>query len=311
MSFEIASFNSGGGRRAPGMPGRGALEHYMPDLKDPTSQGTVMTPSFFLTGEALAMGENDLERRQALANWMTSPKNPWFAKAFVNRIWAELVGEGFYEPVDDLGPDRKCSAPATMDYLAEQFISHAYDVKWLFRAIVGTAAYQRESRPRRNPDQIPFTANCPQRLRSDQLFDSLFAALGSNTAVQGAQRPRGGGPYGIGGPRAQFASVFGYDPSDRRDEISGSIPQALLLMNSPQIGRGINARGGDLGKLISTVDDDDDVAEELFLRCLAREPSDKELGICRDYVRSVGNRAEAFEDIFWALINSAEFLHRN
>jgi hypothetical protein len=198
-----------------------------------------------------------------------------------------------------------------MDYLAEQFISHAYDVKWLFRTIVSTAAYQRESRPRRNPDQIPFTANCPQRLRSDQLFDSLFAALGSTAAAQGAQRPRGGGPYGIGGPRAQFASVFGYDPSDRRDEISGSIPQALLLMNSPQVGRGINARGGDLGKLISTVDDDDDVAEELYLRCLAREPSDKELRVCRDYVRSVGNRAEAFEDIFWALINSAEFLHRN
>lgn len=311
-SFEIASFDFGRGRRAPGMPGRGALEHYMPDLNDPSSQGTLMTPSFFVTGESVEIGESDLERRQALANWMTSPTNPWFAKAFVNRIWAELVGEGFYEPVDDLGPDRKCSAPATMNYLAERFIASAYDVKELFRTILATEAYQRESRPRRNPDQLPFTANCPQRLRSDQLYDSLFAALGAGGQAMPPQR-RGGGPYRIGGPRAQFAGVFGYDPSDRRDELSGSIPQALLLMNSPQVNRGINARNRstELGRLIAEVRDDDEVAEELYLRCLAREPNEKELAVCRDYVRGADDRAAAFEDIFWALINSAEFLHRN
>jgi hypothetical protein len=312
LSFEIASFDSGRARRAPGMPGRGALEHYMPDLNDPSSQGTLMTPSFFVTGESIELGKSDLERRQSLANWMTSPSNPWFAKAFVNRIWAELVGEGFYEPVDDLGPDRKCSAPATMDYLAEQFIASKYDVKELFRTILATQAYQRESRPRRNPDQLPFTANCPQPLRSDQIYDSLFAALGADAQATAPQR-RGAGPYRIGGPRAQFAGVFGYDPSDRRDEISGSIPQALLLMNSPQVNRGINARNrnSELDRLVTQVSDDDEVAEELYLRCLAREPNEKELAVCRDYVRGAGDRAAAFEDIFWALINSAEFLHRN
>ena len=293
------------------MPGRGALEHYMPDLNDPSSQGTLMTPSFFVTGESFEIGQSDLERRQALANWMTSANNPWFAKAFVNRIWAELVGEGFYEPVDDLGPDRKCAAPATMDYLAERFVASGYDVKELFRTILATEAYQRECRPRRNPDQLPFTANCPQRLRSDQIYDSLFAALGAE--AQAPPQRRGGGPYRIGGPRAQFAGVFGYDPSDRRDEISGSIPQALLLMNAPQVNRGINAgnRNTELGRLIAEVRDDDEVAEELYLRCLAREPNEKELAVCREYVRDASDRAAAFEDIFWALINGAEFLHRN
>ena len=67
---------------------------------------------------------------------MTGPNDPWFAKAFVNRVWAELVGEGFYEPVDDIGPDRECNAPETLDYLAKQFADHNYDVKWLYRTVM-------------------------------------------------------------------------------------------------------------------------------------------------------------------------------
>jgi hypothetical protein len=314
LSFEVASFDDARRRRPQGMVGaRGELEHYMPDLNDPTAQGALMTPRLFLSGQQLAEGETDLERRQALANWMTDAKNPWFAKAFVNRIWAELVGEGFYEPVDDLGPDRKCSAPAAMEALAGQFAARQFDVKWLFQTIVATAAYQRESRPRRNPDQIPFTANCSQRLRSDQIYDALYSALGGGAAAMSGPRQRPAGPYGLGGPRALFGAVFGYDPSDRREEISGSIPQALLLMNSPLVNQAIHARrpDHDLGRLLAETRDDDDMTGELYLRCLAREPNDKELAACRDYVGRVGDRAEAYEDIFWALVNSAEFLHRN
>lgn len=291
----------------------------MPDLKDPSSKGTLMTPVFFLTGQRLPRGESDQQRREQVAGWMTAKSNPWFAKAFVNRIWAELVGEGFYEPVDDLGPDRTPSAPQTIDYLAGEFTARDYDVKWLFRTITATDAYQRESRPRRNPDQVPFTANCSQRLRSDQIFDMLTDALGSPAGGQGS---RAGGPGknkpapGQGRPRAGaralFAAVFGYDPSDRRDEISGTIPQALALMNSPQVNRAIN--GGrpqtDLGRLLASTGDDDDVTVELYLRCLGREPNDNELAVVRDYLRSTGDRVTAFEDVFWALINSTEFLHR-
>ncbi|HEV3025891.1 MAG TPA: DUF1553 domain-containing protein, partial [Pirellulales bacterium] len=221
---------------------------------------------------------------------------------------------GFFEPVDDLGPDRACSAPRTIDYLAGEFAVHGFDVKWLFRVITATTCYQRESRPRRNPDEVPFTANCSQRLRSDQVFDVLAAALGTNGAPgrPNINRPMGG-PFGLGGPRMQFATVFGFDPSDRRDEISGSIPQALLLMNSPLVNRAINARnpGSTLGKLLSETSDDDQVALDLYLRCLGREPRESELAACRDYVQTVGDRTAAFEDLFWALINSPEFLHRN
>src|SRR5262249_9266542 len=106
------------GRRGNQRPG-GKMEHYMPDLKDPSAKGTRMNPVFFATGQKLEPGTSDTERRETIARWITAPKNEWFAKAFVNRIWAELVGEGFYEPIDDLGPDKDCTAPQTMTLLAK------------------------------------------------------------------------------------------------------------------------------------------------------------------------------------------------
>ena len=123
-------------------------------------------------------GATDAERRATIARWITSPQDEWFAKAFVNRIWSEMVGEGFYEPVDDIGPDRECNAPETLDYLAKQFVAHQYDVKWLYRTIAATSAYQLDSRSRHLPGQTPFLANCPQMLRADQVFDALVSALG-------------------------------------------------------------------------------------------------------------------------------------
>lgn len=290
------------------------VEHFMPDLEDPAADGTMMQPVFFLSGEKLEEGLTDAERRSTLAKWMTSPENPWFAKALVNRVWAEMVGEGFYEPIDDLGPDRECSAPRTMDYLAQEFVDHDHDLKWLLRTIASTEAYQRNSQPRRNAEQTPFAANCPQRLRADQLFDAVSMALGieeKKVAADGRKdykALRAGG----GTPRGQFIAAFGFDPSDPRDEVQGSIDQALVMMNSPIIAAALNASRPttQLGRLLADVEENDDVVVELYLRTLAREPSDEELKTCLQYVGRLDNREEAFEDILWALVNSTEFLHR-
>jgi hypothetical protein len=313
--FEVASFDVEPRYRRPQQamnPGRGALEHYMPDLKNPSSQGKLMTPVFFATGRKLSTGKTDGERRTTLADWLTSSEDSWFAKALVNRIWAELVGEGFYDSVDDLGPDRPCRAPQTISYLAGEFVAHQYDVKWLYRTVLATDAYQRQSRARRLPDQTPFVANCAQRLRGDQLYNVLIAALGfdPSSAVSGAT---GYGGRFAGSPRFMFNTVFGYDPSQRRDEVSGSIPQALVLMNSSLVGQAINGRDKNsaLGKLLAESTDDEEVAVELYLRCLGRQPKSAELAGCLDYVRKTGDRVEAFEDILWALINRTEFLQRN
>ncbi len=313
--FEIASYDVAPRYRRPQQtmnPGRGELEHYMPDLKNPASPGKLMTPTFFATGRKLSTGKTDGERRTTLADWLTAREDGWFAKAFVNRIWSELVGEGFYEPVDDLGPDRPCSAPQTLACLADAFASHHYDVKWLYRTVLATDAYQRQSRARRLPDQAPFAANCAQRLRGDQLYNVLVAALGFNPS-SAPSGPTGYGGRFASGPRFSFNAVFGYDPSQRRDEVSGSIPQALVLMNSRLSNQAVNGRDKStaLGKLLAESTDNEEVVVDLYLRCLARQPKPNEVTSCLEYVRTTGDRIEAFEDILWALINRTEFLHRN
>ncbi len=181
-------------------PNAKAAEHYMPDLKDPSAKGTQMTPVFFVSGQSLPAGKKDLERRQQLAEWITAEANPWFARAFVNRIWAELLGQGFYEPVDDLGPDRRPSAPQSIELLSQEFARQKYDVKWLMRTIVATNTYQRESRSQREDATTPFAANCPQPLRADQVFNALATALSIDESL--FMPP--GGPMGIAAsvPRA-------------------------------------------------------------------------------------------------------------
>ena len=313
-SFEVVSIDRGPKRKKNNNNRRGNLEHYMPDLDHPEAEGELMQPVFFVTGQKLDRGQSDQDRRGQIAEWITSDSNRWFARAYVNRMWSELVGRGFYEPVDDIGPDREARAPKTLDYLSERFARSQYDVKWLFRVITATDAYARQSRSRYEEDGAPFAANCPQRLRGDQLYNTLASVL----EISDRQPPQPKGKKDknykqrMNGPRGQLNQTFGYDPSVRRDEVVGSIPQALYLMNGPQLNQAIRARGSNtmLGRLLRDVEDDDVVVEELYLRCLAREPNDEEIETCLEYVKSVGDRAEAFEDITWSLVNSTEFLNR-
>ncbi len=289
-------------------PRAGHLEPHMPDLNHPDREGKLMKPVFFVTGQTLPVGTPDAERREAIAQWITGHGDRWFAKAFVNRMWAELVGHGFYEPVDDIGPDRSCAAPHTLDYLADHFANNQYDIKWLFRVILATEAYQRESRSRFESEQAPFAASCPQRLRGDQLFNSLTEVLGIGEGPVPADNPRAA----MAGPRGRVNLTFGYDPSSRRDEVAGSIPQALFLMNAPELGRALKGHdpATSLGRLLAQTPDNEFVVEELYLRSLAREPTQTEMQTCLDHLRTA-NRVEAFEDILWSLINSTEFLNRN
>lgn len=291
---------------------RGSPEHLMPDLQNPTARGKQMSPVFFVTGQKLPFGTKDADRRSKLAEWITSEKDPWFAKAVVNRLWSELCGEGFHEPVDDMGPEREFTAPKTLDYLAHEFAATGYDMKQLFRTIMTTTAYQRESRARRNSEQPAFQANVPQRLRADVIYDNLSLALDLNDGGGRLGMFGGGGARGpIRGPRQQFAATFGFDPSAPRDEVAGTIPQALVLMNSQQFNGAITGFRSTIDRLASNTKDNDALTTELYLRFLAREPSESELTTVRNYIAKVGFRGDAFEDLAWSLMNSTEFLHRN
>jgi len=287
----------------------GTLEHYMPDLDEPTAKGKLMSPVFFATGEKVELGSTDADRRGELADWLTGDKNRWFAVNMVNRIWSELLGEGFYPQADDLGPDRKCIAPKTLDYLANAFVANDYDVKWLMQTIMSTDAYDRASQSQRKRDAPPYLANCNQRLRSDQLFDAITSTLELDTQLN--RTGRNAGPYNQRTPRNLFAQVFGYDPSEPRDEVSGSIPQTLFLMNSPLINRAIiGSPDRGLAKLLREIEDNEALVVELYLKAYSRQPTDAELKTCLRYIASVDHRQEAFEDILWALVNSTEFTHR-
>lgn len=287
---------------------RRSSEYYMPDLDDPTSKGTRIDPAFFVAGQKPEVGLDDEARRNMLARYVTIRDNPWFARAFVNRIWGELLGAGFTMPVDDMGPDRDIAYPEVLDALSDGFVGSGYDVRWLLRTITNSEAYQRRIRPVDPSGAGPqFAAAIPTRMRSDQLYSALTRVLGLAEGPANANR-RPGGYRRPAGPRAAFALTFGYDPSTPQTDLTGTVPQALFLMNSPFVNSRVSAQGNTpLAKLLKTYSEDEDVLAELYLLVLAREPTENELTTCREYIAETGEREAAFEDIMWSLINSTEF----
>lgn len=298
----------------PNQAGRGSAEHFMADLSNPSSPGTKIDPKFFVTRATAKTGLEDLERREMLAEYLTSTRNEWFARAFVNRMWCELTGEGFYMPIDDMGPERSASFPDVLDLLAAQFVRHDYDIKWLIRTIVLSETYQRQIQTA-EPGGTPFASATATRLRGDQLYNSILKVMGGENANPRAMASRnmtGQGMYRRArDPRDQFSLLFGFDPSTPQADITGNVPQALFMMNSPQINGQIRANFGTrLAQLVRKYRDNQDAVSELYLMVLAREPTVKEMAICREYIGEVGNRNEAFEDLMWSLVNSSEFISK-
>lgn len=307
---------------------RGA-RYTMTDLKDPSKEIPI-APRFFLasSSESVPSGLSVEQRRALGASYITGQDNPWFARAFVNRVWYVLLGEAFYNPVDDLGPERESQAQAAevINVLAEQWQKGGYDVKWLIRTIMATKTYQREVRSTdKTTGKIPFAANCPSKLRPDQILDSLAHALGFPADGPPPGMGRGPGaakgealkkaiPAGLRGRfslRGRFNQLFAADPSTPNDEIGTTIPQALFMMNNPLLQRFVRADGPSvLSEILRANPNNLQALNALYLRVLSREPTKEEVRVCGAYVDQVGNRKEAFEDILWSLINSTEFISR-
>ena len=296
---------------------KGAAEHRMVDLKHPDSPGEVIDPKFFVDGSKLPHGLSDEERRKAVAKSFTSPDNPWFARAIVNRVWAEMLGEGFYMPVDDMGPTRSARFPDAMELICTNFIAHGYDPKWLVRTVANTQAYQRKIQSKTGAEtEIPFASATPVTLRSDVIFNSLVQVFGVSESEMGGRRGKAAEAKDkprafLQSPRFLFDALFGRDPSIPKDEITGNIPQSLLMMNSRVFRAGMSAKGQTrLGKILSQHKDNREALRELYLLVLAREPSSSEVEICSSYLSEVKARPEAFEDVMWGLLNSSEFISR-
>ncbi len=290
--------------------GRADGQYAMTDKKDPLRL-IPMTPRF-LTGEVVSADADDGERRAALARLLTSPKNPWFARAYVNRVWTSLMGWGFSPGLADFGGSVKPQFPEALDLLAAEWTASGYDPRWLFRTLTLTRAYQSSLQPRPAVGSTPLACVCPNRLRPEQVFDALGRALGfdENDKSIPAPAPSSGPAVGRhGGLRHMVYQAFKADPSLSPDEVGGTIPQALLMMNSVLVNTYTAAKGKTfLAEALKKDMSDDDVVRALYERVLARQPKAEERDVCRRYVKKVGNRAEALEDVFWSLVNSTEFV---
>lgn len=267
-------------------------------LKDGAPDGFLARPPTFLGGEPLKAGPATTSRA-ALAAWMTSPKNPYFARATVNRTWWRLFGRGIVNPVDDMHAANIPSHPELLDRLAERFTESGFDLKFLTRAIVLSQAYQRTSRPGGAPDKQAalFGRMSVKVLSAGQLHDSLVTVLG--TPAKGPMAaPRQSA-------RAEFAQFFGEDGDSDPTAYRRGIPHLLRLMNSPQFaGRNVATLAARVAKAGRSPDD---VAEELFLTILSRRPTADERTLFRDHADRVGSVEPAARELAWALLMTSEF----
>jgi Protein of unknown function (DUF1549)/Protein of unknown function (DUF1553) len=319
---------------------RGVPRYTMPDKEDPQKQIAVEPRFFLVKGAPKVPGLSVDDRRGLAASYVTGQDNPWFARAFINRVWYTLMGEAFYGPIDDLGPDREAKSPELLEPLAEAWAKGGYDIHWLYKTILNTRAYQREIRSTfTQAGRTPFASNCPSRLRSDQILDSLDQVLELHRGGGGGRGPAGkaagkgagkaagknaaagltkdlvatnGAAKKVGrGERDQFSVLYGVDPSTPNDDILGTIPQALFLMNSPQLNRAMSVGGNTvLGRILSSTPDNRQALLALYVRVFSRGPTPKEQQTCLRYIDLTGDRQTAFEDIFWSLLNSTEFITR-
>ena len=274
----------------------------------------IAMPPRFLTGESVSMEASDQERRSALARFLTSTKNPWFARAYVNRMWTALMGWGFYPGVNDLGASAEPKFPEVLDLVAKEWTATGYDMKWLFRALANTEAYQRRLVPRPNAESadMPQPSVCPNRLRPEQVFDAMVRALGFDENDKSIPAPAPSEAPAVSrhtGLRHLIYYAFKVDPSLSVDEVQCTIPQALLMMNSVLVNTFVAANGKTfLADALAKNMSDEDILLGMYERTLARRPSGEELNICRRYLEKVNDRKEALEDVFWSLINTTEFL---
>ncbi len=240
--------------------------------------------------------------RPALAKWLTSAENPYFAKAMVNRTWAQLFGNGIVDPVDDMIDKNKPSHPELLDELARKFTAGGFDLKYLIKGIVLSQAYQRSSKPgtgNKDDDQL-FSHMAVKMMSAEQLFDSLTSITGAGGGAGEVKRV--GAVKGLAtGPRANFVNFYVAGAEEfKLTEYDAGIPQALRLMNSRMAGNPATLRQFGTGKPA-------EVLEKMYLTALSRRPTDAEIQKLTAHLGRAITPAEAYGDILWALLNSSEF----
>lgn len=256
--------------------------------------------------------KSDTATRATLAEWLTSTQNPYFARNAANRLWAHFFGIGLVEPVDEFSDENKPSNPELLDELARQLTAHDFDLKYLVKAITLSKTYQLQSAETDKSQNDPrlFAKMAVKGMTPEQLFDSVAAAT-YYRETQPANQGRVAVFNQQGGARAEFLAKFA--SQDKKTEHQTSILQALALMNGRLIGDVTSVDRSQLfaGVLDYPFKDDAQRIDTLYLSTLSRKPTAAEAAKLMDYVKSGGPKGDskaALADVFWALLNSSEFI---
>lgn len=257
----------------------------------------------------------DVNRREVLAKLMTDGEKPLVALAMVNRMWSQFFGYGITKPVDDMGPHNPPSHPELLERLGSEFVKSRYDVKQLIRWICNSEAYNLTSQASKANEEkdnpaagttAMFSHVYLKSMSAEQLYDSLIVATnahksGRSSWEQAEDKKRQW--------LRQFVIAFGTDEGDEATTFNGSIPQALMMMNGDLVKDAISAQKGSfLNTILAETPKDPDRIRRLYFTTLSRAPSPKEAKAAQDMLRASPDKLAAYQDMFWALLNSNEFI---
>ena len=287
------------------------------------SSGNVKHPR---TGEIIwprALGGEEIpadsktDPRVALVDWMTSDDNPYFAQVTANRVWADLMGRGLVDPVDDIRATNPASNEQLLEALAAHLRNSNYNLKSLIRLITTSQVYRLGSRPNDTNvgDHRNYSRHYRERLRAEVLLDAINQITGSEERFDAM--PTGSRPNQVWTHRIPSLFLDTFSRPDRNQDppcqrvSDTAVVQALHLMNSPKLHQKITNDQGYAAQLARSETAADKIVDELYLRIFCRYPtSDEKTGAVAWFDRASTRRA-AVEDLMWALLNSAEFVFKD
>jgi len=268
----------------------------------PTYEGKEVDPS------------GDTNRRLELAKLIMEGDRPLIADAMVNRMWGHFFGYGFTRPVDDMGPHNAPSHPELLDRLSREFVKNNYDLKQLIRWICNSEAYNLTSQfNSKNENDNPAAGEMPlfshmylKSMSAEQLYDSLIIATNAHKSGRSnweqAEQLRQQWLQ-------QFILAFGTDENDESTTFNGTIPQALMMMNGELVQNALSEKNGSfLHSVLTDKGNEQAKLRYLYLSTLSRPPSPRELSAARNVLRGARSPLEAYQDLYWALLNSNEFI---
>jgi hypothetical protein len=275
---------------------------------NPLPESAKSVPPKLLGGDTLKLDPSK-PYRPVLANWICSPSNPYFAKAFVNRLWSQLLGRGIVHPVDDLSVENEPTNPELLNALAREFANSGFDIKHMIRGICNSQTYQRTSKPvgDNRDDKTLYSHQSIKVLTGEMLFDCLTMVIGPLGGKDGPLRKQPAPKGGPQGPRDQFAVFFLGTENAPPTAYEAGIPQALRLMNSPLMASArltnVASRAGEISRGTTP----EKAIEKIYLTTLSRRPTADESKKMTEFVAKHQDQRAAYGDVLWVLLNSSEF----